>query len=45
MKGTVLKRVDISYDFDTFSDILNFYFLIVGTSTTQHAEFLTSFHS
>ena len=29
MKGTVPKRLDICYDFGTFSNILNFYFLIV----------------
>ena len=30
-------------DFGTFSNILNFYFLIVVTSATQHTKFLTSF--
>ena len=29
MKGTVPKRLDICYDFGTFSNILNFYFLII----------------
>ena len=43
MKGTVLKRLDICYDFGTFSNILNFYFLIVVTSATQYTKFLTSF--
>ena len=35
--------LDIYYDFGTFSTILNFYFLIVVTSATQHTKFLTSF--
>ena len=43
MKGTVPKRLDICYDFSTFSNILNFYFLIVVTSATQHTKFLSSF--
>ena len=43
MKGTVPKRLDICYGFGTFSYILNFYFLIVVTSATQHKKFLTSF--
>ena len=45
MKGTVPKRLDICYDFRTFSKILNFYFLIVVTSATQHSKFLTTFFS
>ena len=28
MKGTVPKRLDICYNFGTFSNIFNFYFLI-----------------
>ena len=43
MKGTVPKRLDICYDFGTFNTILNFYFLIVVPSATQHTKFLTSF--
>ena len=43
MKGTVPKRLDICYNFGTFSNILNSYFLIVVTSATQHTKFLTSF--
>ena len=40
MKGTVPERLDICYDLGTFSNILNFYFLIVVTSATQHTKFL-----
>ena len=42
MKGTVPKRLDISYYFGTFYSILNFYFRIVVPSATQHRKFLTS---
>ena len=43
MKGPVSKRLDICYDFGTFYTSLNFYFLIVVPSATQHTKFLTSF--
>ena len=43
MKGTVPKRLDISYYFGTFYTILNFYFRIVVPTATQHPKFLTSF--
>ena len=43
MKGTVPKRLNICYDFGTFRNILNFYFLIVAPSATQHTKFLTSY--
>ena len=43
MKRTVPKRLDVCYDLGPFSEILNFYFLIVVTSATQHIKFLTSF--
>ena len=42
MKGTVPKRLDISYYFGTFHTILNFYFRIILPSATQHPKFLTS---
>ena len=43
MKGTVPKRLDICFYFGTFYTILNFYFLIVVPSATQHTKFLTRF--
>ena len=43
MKGTVPKRLDISWHFGIFHTILNFYFHIVIPSATQHTKFLTSF--
>jgi len=44
-KGTVQKRLDICYYFGTFYTILNFYFLTVVPSATQHTKFLTTFIS
>ena len=40
MKGTVPKLLNICYDFGTFRNILNFYFLMVAPSATQHTKFL-----
>ena len=40
MKGTVPKRLDICYDFGTFSNILNFYFLkhCADDTSARHKE-------
>ena len=40
MKGTVPKRLDICYDFATFSNILNFYFLkhCADDTSARHKE-------